>query len=78
VIGGCAVAKMSPALPRLKSELGLTLRQAGWLARLDLQCACHAQRNLWIDADLLLAQLFRHPQPKSVRSTGKILLLQLT
>ncbi len=32
VIGGCAFAKMSPALPLLKQELGLTLIQAGWLA----------------------------------------------
>jgi MFS family permease len=32
VIGGCAFAKMSPALPLLKRELGLTLIQAGWLA----------------------------------------------
>jgi len=32
VIGGCAFAKMSPALPLLKTELGLTLIQAGWLA----------------------------------------------
>ena len=32
VIGGCAFAKMSPALPLLKHEFGLTLVQAGWLA----------------------------------------------
>lgn len=32
VIGGCAFAKMSPALPLLKRELGLSLIQAGWLA----------------------------------------------
>lgn len=32
VIGGCAFAKMAPALPLLKQELTLTLVQAGWLA----------------------------------------------
>jgi len=32
VIGGCAFAKISPALPLLKRELGLTLIEAGWLA----------------------------------------------
>jgi MFS transporter, CP family, cyanate transporter len=31
VVGACAFGKMSPALPLLKSELGLSLIQAGWL-----------------------------------------------
>jgi len=31
VVGACAFGKMSPALPLLKSEFGLSLIQAGWL-----------------------------------------------
>lgn len=31
VIGACAFGKMSPALPLLKEEFGLTLIQSGWL-----------------------------------------------
>src|SRR5512136_3215720 len=31
VVGACAFGKMSPALPLLKEELGLTLIQSGWL-----------------------------------------------
>jgi MFS transporter, CP family, cyanate transporter len=31
VVGACAFGKMSPALPLLKAEFGLTLIQAGWL-----------------------------------------------
>jgi MFS family permease len=31
VVGACAFGKMSPALPLLKSELGLSLIEAGWL-----------------------------------------------
>ncbi len=31
VVGGCAFGKMSPALPTLKEEFGLSLIEAGWL-----------------------------------------------
>jgi MFS transporter, CP family, cyanate transporter len=31
VVGGCAFGKMSPALPALQRELGLSLIEAGWL-----------------------------------------------
>jgi len=31
VVGACAFGKMSPALPLLKSEFGLSLIEAGWL-----------------------------------------------
>ncbi len=31
VVGGCAFGKMSPALPLLKDEFGLSLIQSGWL-----------------------------------------------
>src|ERR1700693_314796 len=31
VVGGCAFGKMSPALPMLKEEFGLSLIEAGWL-----------------------------------------------
>jgi len=31
IVGACAFGKMSPALPLLKTEVGLSLIEAGWL-----------------------------------------------